>query len=130
MGQNTCRNLSKVVNMKYQTGIQESVFRAIKKAEKLGLPYITKDQIIEEVQRNMELRKPSEQVGQALYQLQREGKFVKKRIEKVKIPSKEQYQPEDEYYQYGWVPVKKSVNGKTRIFKELIEFVRKQTAKI
>lgn len=117
--------------MKYQTGIQEAVFQAIKKADKLGLPYITKDQIITEVQRIMDLKKPSEQVGQALYQLQCDGKFVKKRIEKVKIPLKEKHQrPEDEYYTYGWIPIKRTQNGKNRIFKELINFARKQVSNI
>jgi len=112
--------------MKYQTGIQNTVLQIIKKADKLGLPYITKDQIVEEIKKYMELKKPEEQVGQALYQLQKEGKFVKKRIEKVRIPKKEKkLRPEDEYYSYGWKPIKNE-QPKNKIIQELIDYVEQQ----
>lgn len=112
--------------MKYQTGIQNTVLQIIKKADKLGLPYITKDQIVEEITRYMDLNKPEEQVGQALYQLQKEGKFVKKRIEKVRIPKKEKkLRPEDEYYTYGWKPSKET-RPQNKIIKELIAYAEQQ----
>jgi len=41
--------------MKYQTGIQNTVLQIIKKSDKLGLPYITKDQIVDEITRYMDL---------------------------------------------------------------------------
>ena len=68
----------------YQTGIQLAVYEAIKQGKELGLPYITKQQIIDNVNRVIELKKPGTQIGQALYQLQHQKKYVGPKIKHVK----------------------------------------------
>ena len=68
--------------MKYQIGIQKSIFEIIQQSKKNRLPYITKQQILDELKDIITLKSPSDQVSQALYQLQRETKFRRPRIRK------------------------------------------------
>ena len=70
--------------MKYQTGIQKAVLQSIINAKKHELPYITKTQIINEVKKIVSMKDPENQVGQALYQLQRQTKYRRPRITKHK----------------------------------------------
>jgi len=68
----------------YQTGIQKAVLQVIENSKKLELPYITKQQIMKEVSKIVELKDPENQIGQALYQLQRKSKYRRPRIKKFK----------------------------------------------
>ena len=68
----------------YQTGIQLAVYEAVKQGKELGLPYVSKQQIIDEVSRVIPLKKPGTQVGQALYQLQHDKKYIGPKIKHVK----------------------------------------------
>jgi len=84
----------------YQIGIQKAVLDAIVQGQKMGLDYVTKQQIIESVSKVMELKDPQNQVGQALYQLsQRNSKFKNPRIKKFIEENKH----------LGWVPVEEEV---------------------
>jgi len=71
---------------KYQTGIQKAVLHVIEISKKLGLLYITKQQIMQEVSKIVQLKDPKtdskNQVGQALYQLQHKSKYRRPRIKK------------------------------------------------
>lgn len=68
--------------MKNQVGIQKATFEVIKQSKRNELPYISKQQIINEVKDIIVLKEPTEQVGQALYQLQRKTKYRQPRIKK------------------------------------------------
>jgi len=71
---------------KYQTGIQKAVLQVIRKSRELGLPYLTKKQITEEVSKIIQLKDPEKdsanQISQAIYQLQRKTKYRTPRIRK------------------------------------------------
>jgi len=72
-----------------QQGVQMHVLEAIKDSKKMGFKCITKQEIINQVQqKGFNLNKPEEQVGQALYQLQRKTKFREPRIKKFKTEEK------------------------------------------
>jgi len=69
----------------YKTGIQKSVLHVIENSKKVGLPYITKKQIMKEVSKIVDFKdknKIPNKVGQALYQLQRKSKYRRPRIKK------------------------------------------------
>lgn len=67
----------------YEKGIQQVVLEVIKQSRRMGLKYITKKQIIEQVKRvTPELKNTESKVGQALYQLQRTTKYRRPRIKK------------------------------------------------
>lgn len=67
----------------YQTGVQDIVFNIILQSKKMKFGYITKQQILNEVKKQMtELKNPSAQVSQALYQLQQSGKYKFPKIKK------------------------------------------------
>ena len=68
--------------MKNQVGIQKAIYEIIQQSKKNGLPYITKQQILDELKDIITLKQPKDQVGQALYHLQRESKFRRPRIKK------------------------------------------------
>ena len=68
---------------KYQVGIQEAVWRAIKDAKNTyDLPYINKKQIIKDVaeRQKIKLKDPNAQVGQAINKLQKGTKFRRPKI--------------------------------------------------
>jgi len=68
---------------KYQTGIQDTVLEVINQSRRMGLKYITKKQIIEEVKRVLpKLKNVDTKVGQALYQLSNKSKYRRQRIKK------------------------------------------------
>jgi len=66
----------------YQTGIQDIVFNIILQSKKMKFGYITKQQILAEVKKQMKLKNPSAQVSQSLYQLQQSGKYKFPKIKK------------------------------------------------
>ena len=68
--------------MKYQLGIQKAIFEIIKQSKRSELPYVSKQQIINELKDLIILKEPRKQVGQALYQLQRTTKYKRPRIKK------------------------------------------------
>lgn len=76
------------MSKKYQTGIQKAVLQVIENSKQLNLPYITKQQITHEVSQVIDLEDPkadsTNQIGQALYQLQRKSKYRRPRIKKYK----------------------------------------------
>jgi len=71
---------------KYKTGIQKAVLQVIEESKKAGLPYITKQQIMNDVSKIVILKDPKNdsknEIGQALYQLQRKTKYRRPRIKK------------------------------------------------
>ena len=68
----------------YQIGIQPAVKHTIIQSKKMGLPYITKQQIINEIKKIIpDLKNPTAKVGQALYQLQQEKKYRRVEIRKI-----------------------------------------------
>ena len=70
---------------KYQTGIQKAVLSIIIESKKKKLPYIKKEDIIINLeQQGFNLKDDINQVGQALYQLQRKTKYRRPRIKKFK----------------------------------------------
>ena len=73
----------------YQTGIQDFVYEIIRSIEYIpNKDYITFREILSEVTKHRpDLRNPSAQVRQALYQLSHDRKYRKKRIEKVTAPT-------------------------------------------
>jgi len=81
----------------YQTGIQDTVLEVIKQSKRMGLKYITKQQIIKEVKRIMpDLKNVDTKVGQALYQLSKKSKYKRQRIKKFH---------DKEGKKLGWIPV-------------------------
>ena len=72
------------MSKKYQVGIQSSVKYIIKQSKDMNLPYITKQQIIQEVKKlipnikNVEIK-----IGQALYQLQLPRKYKTQEVKKI-----------------------------------------------
>lgn len=60
---------------KYQRSIQKTVLEVMEEAKKNGLPYLTKQQVITEVRHIIKLKKPSTQIGQALWHLSRYSKL-------------------------------------------------------
>lgn len=69
---------------KYQIGIQDAVKHTIIQSKKMGLPYITKQQIINEIKKIIpRLKNPTSKVGQALYQLQQPRKYKRNEIRKI-----------------------------------------------
>ena len=68
---------------KYQVGIHEKVFGVIEEAKKKQLPFITKEDIIKNLeQKKVKLRDPKHQVGQALFHLQKKTKYKRPKIKK------------------------------------------------
>ena len=69
---------------KYQVGIQSSVRYIVQQSKDMNLPYITKQQIMQEVKKlipnikNMEVK-----IGQALYQLQQPRKYKRQEVKKI-----------------------------------------------
>ena len=72
-----------MIMIKYQTGIKEAVFKAVKESKKLKFEYITKKDIIRNVmQQGVHLSHPEAQIGQALYHLQLKTKYRRPLIKK------------------------------------------------
>jgi len=68
---------------KYQVGIQKEVLYVIEDAKRKGLPFVTKADILHNLeQRNIELKRPEAQVSQALFHLQKETMYRRPRIKK------------------------------------------------
>jgi len=68
---------------KYQVGIQDEVFKVIEEAKKKQLPFVTKEDIIKNLkQKKVTMRDPTNQVGQALYHLQKKTKYRRPKIKK------------------------------------------------
>jgi len=68
---------------KYQIGIQEEVFKVVEDSKKKLLPFITKEDIIKNLQqKKIKMRDPKNQVGQALFHLQKKTKYRRPRIKK------------------------------------------------
>ena len=65
---------------KYQRSIQKTVLEIIRESKKSGLPYLTKQQVITEVQHIIKLKNPSAQIGQALWRLSRYSKFKEPKV--------------------------------------------------
>lgn len=69
---------------KYQTGVTKAVEDVLTAAEKSGLPYLEKRDIIKQVKLIMPgLRNTEHKVSQAIYQLQQDKKFKNPKIERV-----------------------------------------------
>ena len=69
---------------KYQVGIQGAVRHVILQSKRMDLPYITKQQIINEIKKIIPgMKYPNEKIGQALYQLQRPKKYRRVEIRKI-----------------------------------------------
>lgn len=67
----------------YQTGIQDIVYKIIEESKKKGLPYITKSDIISNIQNtSFNLKDPENQVGQALNHLKTDTKYRRAKIKK------------------------------------------------
>lgn len=87
----------------------------MKEAKKNGLPYLTKQQVITEVQHIVKLKNPSTQVGQALWHLSRYSKF---RTPKVKYLGKG-----------AWV-ICDTIDYSDRVFTHLKDFAREVSGNI
>ena len=71
-------------------GIQDVVYEIVKESKEKGLSYITKKQIITEMQqKGIKLENFQTQVGQALYHLQQRKKFRRPKIRQVYDQEKE-----------------------------------------
>lgn len=87
---------------KYQVGIQDAVKHIILQSKKMNLPYITKQQIIQEVKKTIPSLKNTEtKVGQALYQLQQPRKYKRQEIKKL---SYNKYTTTPQYTYDMWSP--------------------------
>ena len=72
------------MSKKYQSGIQASVKYIVQQSKDMNLPYITKQQIIQEVKKLIpNIKNVETKIGQALYQLQQQRKYKRQEIKKI-----------------------------------------------
>lgn len=72
------------MSKKYQVGIQSSVKYIIQQSKDMNLPYITKQQIIQEVKKLIpNIKNVEVKIGQALYQLQQPRKYKRQEVKKI-----------------------------------------------
>ena len=107
---------------KYQVGIQEIVYDSIKRGNIMGLPYVTKQQITDDVCKVMKLKNPELQIRQALYQLHKGGKkFSDSKIKKIRTEGN------NGKLNYGWTIIDNIEEfQKEKIYISLIDFCHKQ----
>jgi len=75
--------------MKKQIGIQKLVLEAIKDSKRMHCACITKNEIISQIEgKGITLNKPSSQVSQALFHLQKTTKYRRPRIKRIKTEDK------------------------------------------